>query len=97
EHTGRRGERVLVEEVVLDGPHAVKPEPVGQLDLLQRLFEGDVGAVVVPRARNGEVVHEAELHEVTPAAEPVAEPRCTGAGLNPRSNATSQPGTEKVT
>ena len=37
EHLGRRGVRVLLEEVVLDLPGVVVAEPVGQLDLVERL------------------------------------------------------------
>ena len=44
EHLGRRAVRVLLEEVVLDLPGVVEAEPVGELDLLQRLVEQ-------PRAR----------------------------------------------
>ena len=37
EHLGGRGVRVLLEEVVLDLPDVVEAEPVGELDLLERV------------------------------------------------------------
>ena len=39
EHLGRRGVAVLLEEVVLDLPHVLDAEPVGQLDLLERVLD----------------------------------------------------------
>ena len=39
EDLGRRGVRVLLEEVVLDLPGVVDAEPVGQLDLVERVLE----------------------------------------------------------
>src|SRR6266540_6731200 len=35
EHLRRRAVAVLLEEVVLHFPHAVQPQPIGQLDLLE--------------------------------------------------------------
>ena len=47
EDLGRRGVRVLLEEVVLDLPDVVDAEPVGQLDLGERVLEQPVlGAAV---------------------------------------------------
>ena len=39
EHLGRRGVRVLLEEVVLDLPHVLDAELVGELDLLERVLD----------------------------------------------------------
>ena len=39
EHLGRAGVAVLLQEVVLDLPHVVEAEPVGQLDLLEGVLE----------------------------------------------------------
>ena len=39
EHLGRRRVRVLLEEVVLDLPRVVVAEPVGELDLVERVLE----------------------------------------------------------
>ena len=47
EDPGSRRERVLVEEVVLDAPHAVEPELIRELDLLKGVLERGVGAVPV--------------------------------------------------
>jgi len=44
-----RGVRVLLEEVVLYLPRVVVAEAVGQLDLVERLMEQPVLAVLVPR------------------------------------------------
>ena len=38
EHLGRARVRVLLEEVVLDLPDVVDAEPVGELDLLERVL-----------------------------------------------------------
>ena len=42
--------RVLLEEVVLDDPHAVDPDPVGELDLLEGFVNDPPLVAVVPRA-----------------------------------------------
>ena len=51
EHLGGRGVRVLLEEVVLDLPGVVDAEPVGQLDLRERVLEQALLAAVVPGPR----------------------------------------------
>ena len=50
EHLGRRRVAVLLEEVVLDLPHVVDAEPVGELDLVERVLEQLVLVVGGPRA-----------------------------------------------
>ena len=50
EHLRRGGVRVLLEEVVLDLPGVVEAEPVGELDLVERVLEEPVLAVRVPVA-----------------------------------------------
>ena len=50
EHLGRRGVAVLLEEVVLDLPGVVVAEPVGQLDLVERVLEQLVLVVSLPTA-----------------------------------------------
>ena len=50
EHLGRRAVRVLLEEVVLDRPGVVEPEPVGELDLVQRVLHQLALVAGVPRA-----------------------------------------------
>jgi len=43
--------RILLEKVVLDLPGVVDAEPVGQLDLRERVLEETLLAAVVPGAR----------------------------------------------
>ena len=62
EHLGRARVRVLLEEVVLDLPHVVDAELVGELDLLERVLEQLVLGVVGPRPRQLVLVEDAELH-----------------------------------
>ena len=50
EHLGRRGVGVLLEEVVLDLPDVVDAEPIGQLDLRQRVLEQAVLGACPSRA-----------------------------------------------
>jgi len=50
EHLGRRAVRVLLEEVVLDAPGVVEAEPVGQLDLAERVLQELVLASLTPWA-----------------------------------------------
>ena len=47
--SGAERVRVLLEEVVLDLPDVVDAEPVGQLDLVERVLEQLVLAVLGPR------------------------------------------------
>ncbi len=62
EHLGRRRVRVLVEEVVLDLPRVVEAEPVGELDLLERLVEESMLVPGVPGLRQLELVENAKSH-----------------------------------
>ena len=48
EHLGRGGVAVLLEEVVLDLPHVLDAELVGELDLLERVLDEALLGVVVP-------------------------------------------------
>jgi hypothetical protein len=54
--------RVLLEEVVLDDPHAVDADAIGVLDLLERLVHHPPLVAVLPRAGNLVLVEESELH-----------------------------------
>src|SRR5439155_11297223 len=59
----RRGAmRVLLEEVVLDAPRVVEAEPVGELDLRERVLEELVLATFLPRTGKLELVEDPELH-----------------------------------
>ena len=62
EHLGRRRVRVLVEEVVLDLPRIVEPEPVGELDLIERIAQEAELVVLAPRLGELMFVEDAELH-----------------------------------
>ena len=62
EHLGRRGVRVLLQEVVLDLPHVVEPEPVGELDLLERVEQELRLAAVGPRPGQLVLVEDPEPH-----------------------------------
>ena len=62
EHLGRRGVRVLLEEVVLHLPDAVEARALGHLNLLQRILEQAALGVLAPRPRELMLVEEAESH-----------------------------------
>src|SRR4029453_3032309 len=62
EHLGGAGVRVLLEEVVLDLPHDVEAQAVGQLDLLEGVLDERQLAAVVPGAGELVLVEDAELH-----------------------------------
>src|SRR6266403_704841 len=62
EDLGRRGVRVLLQEVVLDLPGVVDPEPVGQLHLRERLVDEAHLAVLLPGSGELVLVEDAELH-----------------------------------
>ena len=62
EDLGRRGMAVLLQEVVLDLPHHVEAETIGQLDLLERVLQEAVLGVHLPRARQLVLVEDPELH-----------------------------------
>ena len=54
--------RVLLEEVVLDGPERVEAGLLAGDRLLERVLVGDVLAVGIPRAGDGNLVEQGELH-----------------------------------
>src|SRR5260370_39954064 len=62
EDLGVRAVRVLLEEVVLDGPEGVEADLVAEDGLLDRVLVGPVLAVAIPRASDGDLVEERELH-----------------------------------
>ena len=62
EHLGRRGVRVLLEEVVLDFPRVVDAELVGELDLGEGVLEELELRAIGPRARELVFVENSELH-----------------------------------
>ena len=66
EQLGRARVRVLLEEVVLDDPCAVDADPVGELDLLERLGEHPPLVAVVPGPGHLVLEEQPELHRRTP-------------------------------
>ena len=62
EHLGVGAVRVLLEEVVLDRPHAVPAELVGEDRLLEGVVERLALAVGVPRSGDRDLVEQRELH-----------------------------------
>jgi hypothetical protein len=54
--------RVLLEEVMLDGPHGVEPERVGETHLLEGVVVHGTLRSVGKRARDGQLEEDAELH-----------------------------------
>ena len=62
EHLGRRGVAVFLEEVVLDLPHHVEADAVGQLNLLERVLHKAVLGVGLPGPRQLMLVEDPELH-----------------------------------
>ena len=54
--------RVLLEEVVLDLPHGVEADAVGELDLVERVAHEPLLAVVAPRPRDLVLVEDPEAH-----------------------------------
>src|SRR4029453_13509669 len=67
EHLGRRGVRVLLEEVVLPLPGVVDAQPVGELDLLERVVNQALLVVGLPRPWQLVLVEDPELHRATGA------------------------------
>jgi hypothetical protein len=66
EHFGGRAVRVLLQEVVLDGPRVIEAELIGQLDLGQRVLQHLVLALLTPRPGNLHLVENSELHARSP-------------------------------
>ena len=62
EHLWCRGVAVLLQEVMLDLPHHVEPEAIGQLDLLQGVLQDAELGVLLPRTRKLVLVEDSELH-----------------------------------
>ena len=62
EQLGRRAVRIFLEEVVLDGPHMIEAQLVGQLHLLEAVVVDGPLFLRRPRTRNGNLVEQAELH-----------------------------------
>ena len=73
EDLGRGRVRVLLEEVVLDLPDVVEAEPVGQLDLRQRVLQQRVlGALLLPGPGVLVLVEDPEAHFAPDSLKPRA-------------------------
>src|SRR5580700_11956420 len=59
--------RVLLEEMVLDLPDVVDAEPVGELDLVERLLVEPQLRILGPRLRQLMLVEKSEFHRQAPA------------------------------
>ena len=62
EQLRRRAVRIFLEEMVLDGPHMLEAQLVGQLHLLEAVVVDGPLFFRCPRTRNGNLVEQAELH-----------------------------------
>ena len=62
----RRRVRIFLEEVMLDDPGVIVSEPVGGLQLCQRILVEPELVAVIPGARQLQLVEDAEFHGVTP-------------------------------
>src|SRR5207302_10983230 len=78
EDLGGRGVRVFLEEMVLDLPDVVDAEPVGQLDLIERIVIEPPLGVVIPggagRLRQLVFVEQAEFHRGDLSKIPTSQP-----------------------
>ncbi len=61
-HLGGRRMRIFFEKMVLDLPGIVVAEPVGQLDLVERVLVEPQLAARLPRPRQLQLIENAELH-----------------------------------
>ena len=75
EHLGGRAVRVLLEEVVLDRPGVVEPEPVGELDLGERVLHQLLLVVGSPGLGQLQLVEDAEFHFAALLTPPSSTPR----------------------
>jgi hypothetical protein len=66
QHLGVGAVRVLLEEVVLDGPERVEADLVAEHGLLDGLLVGAVLALGIPGPRHRDLVEQRELHGQAP-------------------------------
>ena len=62
EHLGCRRVRILFEKVVLDLPGKIVAEPISQFDLVERVLIKAEFAAGLPRARQLQLIENAEFH-----------------------------------
>ena len=75
EHLGRARVRVLLEEVVLDLPQVVDPEPVGELHLVERVAQELALVELAIHAGQLMLIEDAEPHEPRRYSLPIATRR----------------------
>ena len=94
EDLGRRRVRILFEEMVLDLPDIVDAEPVGELDLIERLLIEPQLRILGPGLRQLMLVEKSEFHRGAPLLRPYPHPpRCARHPLPaPRERGTSPQG-----
>ena len=63
---GRRRMRIFLEEMVLDHPGVVVAATVGGLELRQRILVEPQLVALDPRARQLQLIEDAEFHDVSP-------------------------------
>ena len=85
EHLGVRAMRILLEEVVLDRPERVEAHLVAEHRLLDGVLVGQILAVVVPRARDGDLVEHRKFHAGVRATAPRSSRADGGAAPDPGS------------
>jgi len=66
EQFGRGAVRVFFEEMMLDRPHVIEDQLVGQLYLLEAVVVDGALLLRRPGTRNRDLVEQAELHSGTP-------------------------------
>jgi hypothetical protein len=66
EHLRRRGVRVFLKEMMLDLPDVVDPEPIGELDLDERLLIKTQLGFLAPGLRQLVLVKKSEFHRQPP-------------------------------
>src|SRR5580700_6965358 len=63
----RRGAmRILLEEMMLDGPDGIEAQFIGQRDLFEAVIENPFFGFAVPWARYRDLIEDSEFHRVTP-------------------------------
>ena len=61
-HFRGRGVRILFKEMVLDLPDVIDAEPVGELDLIERVLIKPQLGILIPRLRQLVFVEQPEFH-----------------------------------
>src|ERR1700722_7121741 len=65
EQLGRGAMRIFFEEVMLDGPHRIEAERIGESDLLEAVVVHVFFGFAPPWSRYRDFIEEAEFHSIT--------------------------------